>query len=267
MSPSSLDGLQHHQLTMQKAPSLLRLSRTFTTKPNSQKQKTWIPPVYPRLPPTVPAFVSKPFQTYKLRNKILAGGRTILFGNTISEFKNRTRRTWRPNIIVKPLYSDILRRRIKLRMVAGVLRTIDKEGGLDGYLTGVTRGRMKELGPRGWEIRNAVVRGVREESREEDMRMLQRSILLCPELRIDSEWRDIRPFVRHTEPYAVLPEQYCKIAFTTLMERLRSGSRVRKVVRIVPKTVFLGKGYDSRFVRQMRNPRRASRTKGEKNVQ
>ena len=129
------------------------------------KRKTWRPPAYPRVPPGVPAFAAKPHTTYKLRNKILAGGKTIQSGNNVSEFKNRTRRTWRPNIKVNHLWSEVLGRRIRLRLVTSVLRTIDKVGGLDAYLTCTTRSRMKELGPRGWEIRAAVVKVLKQRER------------------------------------------------------------------------------------------------------
>ena len=204
------------------------------------------------MPAGVPSFAAQPHTTYKLRNKILAGGRTIHFGNNVSEFKNRTRRVWRPNIIVKSLWSEALGRRVKLRMVVGVLRTIDKEGGLDAYLTCTTRRRMKELGPRGWEIRAAVIKALRAKENSKYVRLLQRTILLCPELRIDSEWKEIRSYIRHTEAYAVLPEQYCKAAFTSLMKRLRDGRPVVRKPVPVARSTFLKPGLDSKFVRRVR---------------
>jgi len=210
-------------------------------KPLPLKRRTWIPPAYPKVPSGVPAFASKPHTTYKLRNKILAGGKNILFGNNVSEFKNRTRRIWRPNIKVKSLWSDALGRRVRLRMVTSVLRTIDKSGGLDAYLTGVTKARMKELGPRGWEIRAAVIKSIRQQERVKYIKMFQRSILLCPQLRMNSSWREIRPLIRHTEGYAVLPEEYCKKAFRDIMERLREGRPVmrQRVIRRRPRVIIL----------------------------
>jgi len=216
------------------------------------KRKTWIPPAYARVPSGVPSFAAQPFKTYKLRNKILAGGKTIHFGNNVSEFFNRTRRVWRPNIKVKSLWSEALGRTVRLRMVTSVLRTIDKVGGLDAYLTCTKRGRMKELGPRGWEIRAAVIKALRQSDRPKYVRMLQRSILLCPKLTLDSEWKEIRPLIKHTEGYAVLPEQFCKKAFDTLMRRLREGRPIVRKQKFTPQTIVLSRGLDSKFVRQVR---------------
>ena len=41
------------------------------------KRKIWVPPVYPKVPSGVPSFAASHFRTYKLRNKILAGGKNI----------------------------------------------------------------------------------------------------------------------------------------------------------------------------------------------
>jgi hypothetical protein len=140
--------------------------------------------------------------------------------------------------------------------VTSVLRTIDKVGGLDVYLTGFTRGRMKELGPRGWEIRAAVIKSLRQQERKKYVQMFQRSILLCPHLRMDSTWKVIRPWIRHTEGYAVLPEEFCKKAFRDIMERLREGRPVmrRRTIhgRIGPRTIILRNGEASKFVRRVR---------------
>ena len=228
-------------------------SRFFRSKSRIPiKRKTWQPPAYPRIPPGVPSFAAKPHTTYKLRNKILAGGKTIHFGNNVSEFKNRTRRIWRPNIKVKALWSEALGRRVRLRMVTSVLRTVDKVGGLDAYLTCSTRSRMTELGPRGWEIRAAVVKALRQRERARYVRMLQRSVLLCPGLKMDSQWREIRPLIKHTEGYAVLPEEYCKRAFNKLMERLREGRPIVRQPKFKPYTIVLSNRYASRFVRRIK---------------
>jgi len=121
-----------------------------------------------------------------------------------------------------------LERRLKLKMTTSVMRTIEKVGGLDAYLMGTTRRRMKELGPRGWELRAKIIQLVRDRERGKHVRMLQRSILLCPMLRMDSEWNEIRPLIQHTEGYALLQENVCQKAFESLMERLREGRPVRR---------------------------------------
>jgi hypothetical protein len=134
-------------------------------------------------------------------------------------------------------------------MVTSVLRTIDRVGGLDAYLTCSTRTRMKELGPRGWEIRAAVIKELRRLERTKYVLMFKRSLLLCPSLRMDCTWKEIRPVVRHTEGYAVLPEEYCKKVFRSLMEGLRAGRPVVRRRIPIPKTIVLGPKQEARFVR------------------
>ena len=78
----------------------------------------------------------------------------IRFGNMVSERNEiKTRRYWRPNVQNKRLWSNALRKFVKTRVTARVLRTIDKVGGLDEYLLGEKAGRIKELGMAGWKLR------------------------------------------------------------------------------------------------------------------
>lgn len=48
---------------------------------------------------------------------------------------NSTRRTWKPNANYNSLWSDVLQRKIRVRCTARALKTIDKYGGIDNYLT------------------------------------------------------------------------------------------------------------------------------------
>ncbi|XP_062097757.1 uncharacterized protein LOC133803664 [Humulus lupulus] len=62
-------------------------------------------------------------------------GRHIRFGNSVSEDGgNKTRRTWKPNIQDKRLFSYILDRHIRVKVTTHALRCIDKAGGIDEYL-------------------------------------------------------------------------------------------------------------------------------------
>jgi hypothetical protein len=118
---------------------------------------------------------------------------------------------------------------------------------------------MKQLGPRGWEVRAAVVKALRQNERAKYIQMFKRSILLCPKLAMDSQWKDIRPLIRHTEGYAVLPEEYCKIAFRDLMERLRAGRPVVRRRNLGPKPIMLTRSKERALLRQVRvinTPRR-----------
>lgn len=65
----------------------------------------------------------------------LFAGRHIQFGNRVSEDGgNKTRRTWKPNVQEKRLFSYILDRHVRVKVTTHALRCIDKAGGIDEYL-------------------------------------------------------------------------------------------------------------------------------------
>ncbi|GMJ15813.1 hypothetical protein like AT4G31460 [Hibiscus trionum] len=65
----------------------------------------------------------------------LFAGRHIQFGNRISEDGgNKSRRSWKPNVQEKRLFSYILDRHIRVKVTTHALRCIDKAGGIDEYL-------------------------------------------------------------------------------------------------------------------------------------
>ncbi|GMH16087.1 hypothetical protein Nepgr_017928 [Nepenthes gracilis] len=75
-------------------------------------------------------------------------GRHIQFGNRVSEDGgNKTRRTWKPNVQEKRLFSYILDRHIRVKVTTHALRCIDKAGGIDEYLLKMPYHKMDtELG-------------------------------------------------------------------------------------------------------------------------
>ncbi|QDZ18264.1 mitochondrial ribosomal protein L24 [Chloropicon primus] len=65
----------------------------------------------------------------------LYGGKEVQFGNKVSkDGGNKTRRKWKPNVVSKNLYSDVLEKKFKLKVTTYVLRCIKKHGSLDDYL-------------------------------------------------------------------------------------------------------------------------------------
>ena len=83
----------------------------------------------------IPAYPYGDQQLFKQANKGLYGEQMIRFGNNVSkDTETKTRRNWKPNVLSKSLYSVALKKRIKLRITAKVLKTMDREGGLDEYL-------------------------------------------------------------------------------------------------------------------------------------
>ena len=61
-------------------------------------------------------------------------GKGVMTGNNVSHAKNRTRRTFRPNLCKVTLESDTLGCAFKMKICAGALRTVDHNGGLDAFL-------------------------------------------------------------------------------------------------------------------------------------
>ena len=58
----------------------------------------------------------------------------VLTGNNVSHANNKTRRRFLPNIISRRLYSETLTKVVRLKIATSTLRTIEKRGGLDGFL-------------------------------------------------------------------------------------------------------------------------------------
>ncbi|KAF2800511.1 hypothetical protein K505DRAFT_320404 [Melanomma pulvis-pyrius CBS 109.77] len=105
-------------------------------------------------PEQIPPYPYGPALLYKQSNKGLYGGQMIQFGNNVSpDTETKTRRHWKPNVLNKNIYSIALKKKIRLRVTANVLKIIDREGGLDEYLLKEDETRIKELGPMGWALR------------------------------------------------------------------------------------------------------------------
>lgn len=141
------------------ARPLQRQTRTFTTtRPTNVQPKTNALSLLPRDTAPPPPYPYGHSHFYKQRNHGLYGNAMIQFGNNVSERTEiKTRRRWHPNIVVKSIYSRALGRSVRVKVSTRVLRTIDKVGGLDGYLMGGKAGRVRELGEEGWRLRWAVV--------------------------------------------------------------------------------------------------------------
>jgi len=55
-------------------------------------------------------------------------------GNLRSHAENKTRRVFRPNLVDVTLISDALQRKVRLRVSANALKTVERTGGLDAFL-------------------------------------------------------------------------------------------------------------------------------------
>ena len=69
-----------------------------------------------------------------MSRRCMITGKGVMSGNNVSHAKNRTRRRFLPNVQDTGLYSEILKRWIKVRVSASGLRTVEHKGGFDTYL-------------------------------------------------------------------------------------------------------------------------------------
>jgi large subunit ribosomal protein L28 len=61
-------------------------------------------------------------------------GKGPMSGNIRSHAENATRRTFRPNLVNVTLMSDVLNKRVRLKVCANGLKTVEHRGGLDAFL-------------------------------------------------------------------------------------------------------------------------------------
>lgn len=61
-------------------------------------------------------------------------GKAVLSGNNVSHANNKTRRRFLPNLLNVTLMSDALNQRVRMRVSANALRTVEHRGGLDAFL-------------------------------------------------------------------------------------------------------------------------------------
>ncbi|KQT85857.1 50S ribosomal protein L28 [Aurantimonas sp. Leaf443] len=61
-------------------------------------------------------------------------GKAVQSGNNVSHANNKTRRRFLPNLCNVTLISDALGQRVRLRVSANALRSVEHRGGLDAFL-------------------------------------------------------------------------------------------------------------------------------------
>ncbi|HUK60121.1 MAG TPA: 50S ribosomal protein L28 [Stellaceae bacterium] len=70
-------------------------------------------------------------------------GKSILVGNNVSHANNKTKRRFLPNLQRTTLLSDALGA-VPMRLSAGAIRTIEKNGGLDAHLKSVPAAQLSD---------------------------------------------------------------------------------------------------------------------------
>jgi large subunit ribosomal protein L28 len=86
-------------------------------------------------------------------------GKSVMTGNNVSHANNKTRRRFLPNLVNVTLMSEALNQRIRLRVSASALRTVEHRGGLDAFLLKEKEGN---LSPKAAIIRRQVAKKLAE---------------------------------------------------------------------------------------------------------
>mmetsp|Transcript_25559 Transcript_25559/g.35268 ORF Transcript_25559/g.35268 Transcript_25559/m.35268 type:complete len:128 (-) Transcript_25559:184-567(-) len=74
---------------------------------------------------------------FKRAQRGIFAQKTIAFGNRVSDCGGnlyKSRRSWKPNVQVKKVYSELMGKQLRLHVTCHALRCIDNKGGLDNYL-------------------------------------------------------------------------------------------------------------------------------------
>ena len=81
-------------------------------------------------------------------------GKSVMSGNNVSHANNRTRRRFLPNLQSASMQSEILDRRVSLRVSTSAMRTVEKHGGLDAFLL---KSRNAELAEEAQQLKREIV--------------------------------------------------------------------------------------------------------------
>lgn len=71
-------------------------------------------------------------------------GKKRTVGNNRSHAENKTKRTFEVNIQDTTVYSEVLKRKIAIRVTPSGLRTLDHKGGFDAFIQGTAKTKLHE---------------------------------------------------------------------------------------------------------------------------
>ncbi len=69
-------------------------------------------------------------------------GKKRMVGNNRSHARNATKRTFEVNVQDTSVYSEVLKRKIRIRASARGLRTLDHKGGIDAFVMGTAKTKL-----------------------------------------------------------------------------------------------------------------------------
>ena len=88
-------------------------------------------------------------------------GKAPMSGQLRSHAENKTKRVFRPNLNQVTLMSDILKRKVRLKVSAHALKSVEHRGGLDAFLT---KAKADQLSPRCQKLKRDIAKAKASES-------------------------------------------------------------------------------------------------------
>jgi large subunit ribosomal protein L28 len=82
-------------------------------------------------------------------------GKGPMSGHKVSHSNIKTKRRFMPNLRNVTLMSDALQRKVRVRVSANALKTVDHRGGLDAFLL---KAKDAELAPKMLELKRQIVK-------------------------------------------------------------------------------------------------------------
>jgi large subunit ribosomal protein L28 len=82
-------------------------------------------------------------------------GKTRQIGHRVSHSNRKTKRRFLPNLLNVTMTSESLNRRVRLRISANALKTVDHRGGLDAFLL---KAKDADLSPRVLDLKRQVAK-------------------------------------------------------------------------------------------------------------
>ena len=82
-------------------------------------------------------------------------GKAPLTGHKVSHSNIKTKRRFLPNLCQVTMMSDALNRRVRLRVSANALRSVDHRGGLDAFLR---KAADRDLSPKALALKRDIVK-------------------------------------------------------------------------------------------------------------
>ena len=88
-------------------------------------------------------------------------GKNRQIGHKVSHSNRKTKRQFKPNLLNVTMISDALGRKVRLRVSANALKTVDHRGGLDAFLK---KAKEDELSVKALDLKRQVAKKLAEVS-------------------------------------------------------------------------------------------------------